>query len=460
MATVEIPEEMDKVLSELAKKTGKTKADILKEIFESISEASEDDLKESEKLVNLLGREIHGEGDVAKLMKDVAIAKVYMRMLDGGDNVAKAMQPLLYIALIKQLTRPDPYELVLLEKVSKSGNEDFKKFLEEYKKTEEEKWRAIYDVLLKSKSEEERKELISRIEELHKKIESKEREEEKQEFYNLLKEYSDKVSEAIDAINQRIGYLESSLQNAQGRNDIVSQIQQLKQLRESLKEIADVLGFKKPEAPPPTTKEGKVDWGQAVYNLIKDGMEKVTEIIKVMKQSPPPMQEPQEYYPQEVNESYGEEVKEESKSEEAKNVDDNVKVPGCHFATLKDLKEKLGRDVYVKDNGTVAYVDDKGNEVQLTVEQLREIDDQVFKEKLERGEIKYNVGYKSFEELLKDEKTLQAAYAFAEKGTRIVLDDGTDVTEKVLQVGKERGYKTIEEMLADVSRKEESEAPS
>ena len=345
--------------------------------------------------------------------------------------------------------------------------------------------KVVKSLAEKKKHEEIKEELSKKLEELAKKLEAKEKEEERKAFEEKLNQLREQLMNAINMINQRIAYLEQQPQQP----SIVEQLEQLRKLRDQVKVLAEAFNLIPKE--PIVTKEGKVNWAA----LIEKGLETVKDIIATLKQSPPPYQPPQPLpfeQPQSSTEQVQEikpiqqqvvtpqiseetkkeekvETKEEKKEEKKEEVkieakegeqiitDDNYKV--TPFITLGDLKRKLGKEVYVKikqDGRQEVCYKEGGMEVALSQAQLEQLEDEIFAEKLEKGEYALNLPHKSFEELLQDEQELSRAYMLASAGVRVKLADGTDVTDKVLEEGKKRGYPTFEEYARQVEGTQET----
>ena len=358
--------------------------------------------------------------------------------------------------------------------------------------------KVVKSLAEKKKHEEIREELSKKLEELAKKLEAKEKEEERKAFEEKLNQLREQLMNAINMINQRIAYLEQQPQQP----SIVEQLEQLRKLRDQVKVLAEAFNLIPKE--PIVTKEGKVNWNA----LIEKGLETVRDIIATLKQPPPAYQPPQpipfeqsqpvsleqlgaktEEFPIEVikkeqvqetkptspqitteiieekkevpkkeikvEEKPKEEVKIEAKEGEQIITNDNYKV--TPFITLGDLKRKLGKEVYVKikqDGRQEVCYKEGGIEVALSQAQLEQLEDEIFAEKLEKGEYTLSLPHKSFEELLQDEQELSRAYMLASAGVRVKLADGTDVTDKVLEEGKKRGYLTFEEYAGQIGTQE------
>ena len=518
---VELNEELAKVISELAKNTKKDVNEVVAELLSSsinrLSKLAEEDEEDE---VEQVIKDVKSTSDFIKEAKEMMLLKSLSsdseeKMLYKILNRNMLMTMLLYQQqtlqnLMRNLMRQQNSEEVENKKTLKlitKLTKEIKSLSEKQPELAKELSKAVAKIikrLEKRKEKEALEEKFSKqIEELKKIIEAKEKEAERKALEEKFSQVTNEIKKVNDALNERIRYLESALAYASEnqREDLLTQLQKLKQLREQIRELADVLGIAQKQ--PITTKEGKVDWGALLNNVLdtirdlgktalqkpptpqqiqklpeysenfqqfnveqelkktEETIKEVEQKIQQISQEVKPEEKKEETQPaqetkeetQPVQETKVEttqetEMKVEETKEESSNqqvvTDDNIKVPNYPFLTLGDIKKKLGTNDVVLENGQVKV---KRGDTWMTLSQsqLDELETEALREKLEKGEIKYNVGYKSFDELLQDERTLEAAYKFATAGTRIVLTDGTDVTDKVLEEGKKRGYLSFEE---------------
>jgi len=478
-AVIELTGELAEAIKELAKKSNRTVdqtvATLLSASIKKMDKLFEDEEEEESKKVL---SNINVESDYIKEAKELMLLKNLQ-----GDTDDKALMKLLNRNMIMSMLMYQQQQLQkMFEKMLKSEEKEDSKTLEllekltekieNLAKTQPETAKELSKTLVKylkrlekTKSEEKRSKLEERIEELKKTIEAKEKESEKKELDEKFKKVSEEITKLTEALNGRIEYLESLVSRGQQTNDIVEQLQRLKQLRETVKELSDVLGVAQKQ--PVVTKEGKVDWGSILQNVL----DTIRELGKIAMQRPPapapvqtlPVQQTENFpspEPQKIEVPKVEQPKieipkveqteqkvETPKVEQSQNIeqDENNVVIG-HFTRLKDLHEMFGKE-NVKVEGDTIKVKQGDNWVTLSKEQIKEIDDDVFMKRLKAGEIAFKTDYKSTEELLSDEDTLKTAYMMATEGMRVQLADGTDITDKVLEIGKQKGYESFEEYI-------------
>jgi len=473
---IEVTGDLANIIKELAKRSGRTVDQVVAELLSaSIKKMDKllEDEDEEETTMKVLDKEAD-RSEFIREMKEILLLKNLQ-----GDTDEKTLMKLLNRNMLMSMIMYQQQQLQrMFEKMLKSEEREDSKTLEllsklterieNLAKTQPETAKELAKTLAKylrrlekAKSEEKKSKLEERIEELRKIIEAKEKEAEKKELDEKFKKVSEEITKLTEALNSRIEYLESLVARGQQSNDIIEQLQRLRQLRETVKELSEVLGVAQKQ--PIVTREGKVDWGSILQNVL----DTVRELGKVALQRPPqptsiqtlpqvpqienfPKPEPQKIETPKVETPKQEipkvEIPKQETSQETPSIDENQIIEGTHFTRVKDLYEMFGKENVKVEGGTVK-VKRGENWITLSKEQIKEIDDNVFMKRLKAGEIAFKTDYKSVEELFNDEDTLKTAYMMATEGMRVQLADGTDVTDKVLEIGKQRGYESFEEYI-------------
>ena len=223
---VELKPEHDYVLSEVAKRWGTTKSEALARILNMVvDKAMKESGSETEPILELLGS---GEG-TSSFVKDLAFLKV---LSSDSGSVAKALQPMMYfllmMGLIRSLQRPDPYELILLEKIKGSSEDAIKKYFEELHKRQEDFWKKLEEIIVKTKEKEELGKLIKT---LARKVKSKD---ELKEVINSIKEILEKREK--NELEAKIKELEAKILESKKLEEREALLREIEELKKRIEE--------------------------------------------------------------------------------------------------------------------------------------------------------------------------------------------------------------------------------
>ena len=293
---VELNEDIANVIRKLAKDTNK-------DVNEVVSDLLEASIKKLSKMFDEDEEELEAvERPSSSLFKDIKETLAIKAL--SGDSEEKLLYKMMSRNMLYTMIMQQQQMLMNLMKSSMTQNredvenrrimrylirltKEIKKLSETQPKVAEELAKSVSKVLAKylksSKKREEREALEKKFEELRKIIEKKEKEAEKKELESKFKNLHEEISKIKKALDERINYIQQALaySSSNQQSDLVTQLQQLRQLRDTVEDLAKMFNIVKEEKI--TTKEGKIDWGA----LLSKTIDTVKELGKVALQKPP-----------------------------------------------------------------------------------------------------------------------------------------------------------------------------
>lgn len=418
MATVEIPDEIDKLLTEVSKKVGTTKAEALKILLSTAFLEEGENKKQALDTIQQI-TQIPDLGGLSKEIKDILLAKLAASQFGSngeGDDMWKALSkiisPVIMVKLLDRLFAPNIEDLILrikyIEMLGEKGKEnpEVQRILHEYLKQNEETRKLINSILesLREKKEEEKwKQLIEtlrgRIEQVEKK-----NEEQNTQLLQTLVAYMDQLNQTLREIQEKRSHGE----------DVTNDINKVLNLMEAIENLKRRLN--PPKQTPPVTKEGKLDPVAAIYNIVTNTIKEVGETIRALRQPvmPPQPQFTPAQLPQNTVDikplppSPPQQVKEEKKVEAPKEV--QKEKPKKKFGENREWKEvQIGDQV-----------------VQVTVPKdiQKQMDYEQFMKDLQEGKVSY-VLKERWEDLTDEQKKAVASmWAAAGKNLKVLVEGG------------------------------------
>ncbi len=334
MSLVELPPELDKIVSEIARRTGKTKQQVIIDILTGKDEVDVDKIRSlAESLASMPTPSTPLGGlNLASTLKEMALTMLYVKMMEGLTG-SRSNVDLEKIIALKMATQPDITQLILPLLLGKREDNSSQQMMIEFLRSMQEQNQKFNEMLMQILLQNR----ASKIEELEKKVDK-----ELPEYINQLldKTISEMMEQTKMMIQQHMEEIRRSISAVppeQRESEIDRMAKEIAEtiVRESVERVKkDIERRFKAEDTPEALKNLNYDkLFEKTFDLAKDVLKSILsrpppkkEVVPVpvqpqaqpaqpQQQPPPPPEQPQpepevEYQGTEDTQSLWEEVRE------------------------------------------------------------------------------------------------------------------------------------------------------